>query len=362
MVGEATAGEAAVLSAYFERTSRRSPLPGVAVSLRRKFMTRSASRRRGFTLIELLVVIAIIAILVSILLPAVQQAREAARRTQCKNSLKQLGLALMNYESSFGTFPPSRLDPKVDIEDNPGEDSAYQSWTTLALPYIEEANLAEELDYNYAWSSLVNRPAISKQLDVMLCPSSPGSDRRDPNWVVGAAAGDYGSINEVKKKVYTTVLGQADPGDSARAGVLSKGVNNQMRDILDGSSNTIMLAEAAGQPDVYVADGPMTAARFALYSDDKVIDLGGKYVAADGTGWADPDSGFSINGATRDGLDKYGPYMVNRINVSEVFSFHPGGAQVVMGDGSVRFIEESIDTQMFISLCTRAAGELISDF
>lgn len=319
--------------------------------------------RRGFTLIELLVVIAIIAILIALLLPAVQQAREAARRTQCKNNMKQLALALHNYESTHMSFPPSRLDPNVEIEDNPGNDSAYHSWTTMILPYIEQGNLGTILDYNRAWSSLANRPAVSRQLAAFQCTSTPGSDRQDPSWVVGAAAGDYGSVNEVKKKVYTDVLGVADPGDRSRAGVLAKGVKNKIRDVTDGTSNSIMLAEAAGQPEVFTTAGRMNAARFALYSDDKVVDLGGgRYAPADGTGWADPDCGFSINGATADGLDKYGPYMINKINVSEVFSFHIGGAQVALADGSVRFLSENVDTNLFVSLCTRAGGEVTGEY
>lgn len=320
------------------------------------------NKRRGFTLIELLVVIAIIAILVALLLPAVQQAREAARRTQCKNNLKQLGLALHNYESTHSTFPPSRLNPKVAIEDNPGEDSAYQSWTTLVLPYIDQGNVANQLDYNRAWSALANRPEVSIPLQTMLCPSAPGSARQDPTWVVGAYAGDFGSINEVKKKVYTNVMGVADPGDSGRAGALSKGVKNKIRDITDGTSNTFLLGEAAGQPDVYITGGRMTPADFAAYLDDKVVDLGGRFVAADGTGWADPDGGFSINGATVDGLDSYGPKMINAINVSEAYSFHTGGAQFSMADGSVRFVSENIDMATFVALCTRANGEVIGEF
>jgi len=319
-------------------------------------------KQHGFTLIELLVVIAIIAILIALLLPAVQQAREAARRTQCKNNLKQLALALHNYESTHTSFPPSRLTPDVAIEDNAGSVSAYQSWTTMILPYIDQGNLGNLINYQSAWSSLQNRPAVSTPLQAMICPSTPGGDRVDPHWVVGAAAGDYGSVNEVKKKVYTNVLGIADPGDGARAGVLSKGVKNMMRDITDGSSNSIMLAEAAGQPAVYTAAGAMKAARFAAYQDDKIVDLGGNYAPADGTGWADPDCGFSINGATADGLDKYGPYMINKINVSEVFSFHTGGAQVALADGSVRFISENIDTTLFIGACTRAGGEVLGEF
>ncbi|APZ96177.1 DUF1559 domain-containing protein [Fuerstiella marisgermanici] len=317
---------------------------------------------RGFTLIELLVVIAIIAILIALLLPAVQQAREAARRTQCKNNMKQLALALHNYESTHTTFPPSRLEPNVEIEDNPGNESAYQSWTTMILPYIDQGNLGNAINYERAWSSLQNRDAVSVPLQTMICPSTPGSDRTDPHWVFGAYAGDYGSVNEVKKKVYTNVLGIPDPGTWSRAGVLAKGVKNKLRDVTDGTSNSILLAEAAGQPVVYTAAGAMNAARFAAYQDDKIADLGGSYAPADGTGWADPDCGFSINGATADGLDKYGPYMINRINVSEVFSFHTGGAQVALADGSVRFVTENIDTTLFVGLCTRAGGEVLGEF
>lgn len=135
-----------------------------------------------------------------------------------------------------------------------------------------------------------------------------------------------------------------------------------IRDITDGTSNTVLLAEAAGQPQVYTARGPMDAAMFANYQDDKVVLSGGQYVAADGTGWADPDCGFSINGATVDGLDVYGPYMINKINVSEVFSFHVGGAQFALADGSVRFMSENIDSRLFVSLCTRANGEIVGEF
>jgi len=314
--------------------------------------------KAGFTLIELLVVIAIIAILIALILPAVQQAREAARRTQCRNNMKQLVLALHNYESTHRVLPPSRIDPDVEIYDNLGNESPYQSWTTMILPYIDQANLQDSIDFNYAWSSAENRPAVSQQLPAFLCPSAPSSDRTDPNWVVGAAAGDYGSINEVKKKVYSQVLGLPEPSSMARAGVLAKASRNTFAHVLDGTSNTIILAEAGGQPFVYTSQGLMDADDFAAYTDDKVVDLGGSYVAADGTGWADPDCGFSINGATEDGLTKYGTYMINRINVSEVFSFHPGGAVVALADGSVRFVSESIDTKVFVDACTRAGGEI----
>ncbi|TWT34839.1 DUF1559 domain-containing protein [Blastopirellula retiformator] len=318
--------------------------------------------RRGFTLVELLVVIAIIGVLIALLLPAVQQAREAARRMSCQNNLKQLALALHNYESAHRCLPPSRLDPDVEIYDNTGNDSAYQSWTTLILPMIEQGNLSDLIDYKQAWSASANRPAVSQQLDAFQCPSTPGSDRVDSFWVAGAAAGDYGSINEVKKKVYTNVLGLANPGSAARAGVLSKAVKNQLRDIIDGTSNTLMVAEKSGNPSIYTSRGPMNATMFGLYTDDKVENVSGSYVAHDGTGWADPDCGFSINGATNDGLTPYGPKMINAINVSEVFSFHSGGAQFALADGSVRFVGETVDTETFVYLCTRAGGEVNGEY
>ena len=108
----------------------------------------------------------------------------------------------------------------------------------------------------------------------------------------------------------------------------------------------------------------MSADDFAIYrtNDDKVKEHDGKFVPADGTGWADPDCGFSINGATPDGLDKHGPAMINAINVSEAYSFHTGGANFAMADGSTHFINGSIDVKTFVSLCTRAGGEIARDF
>jgi prepilin-type N-terminal cleavage/methylation domain-containing protein/prepilin-type processing-associated H-X9-DG protein len=316
-------------------------------------------KKNGFTLVELLVVIAIIGILVGLLLPAVQAAREAARRMSCTNNLKQLGLALHNYESAFGFFPPSRLGDNIPIDGSPvGGTSAYQSWTTLILPFVEQGNLQNLMDFRFAWSSFQNRPAVSTQLPLMLCPSAPLDGRADPFWVQGAAAGDYGSLNEIKDKVYPRVLGLPDPGSTARAGVLSKDFNNKLSNITDGLSNTLMLAEAAGQPFVYTRGGQMTPAMFAFYTDDKAVNLNGTIVAVDGTGWADPDCGFSINGASADGLLKYGPSMINAINVSEVFAFHRGVANFARADGSVRSVGETIDPLIFCQSVTRAGGEI----
>ena len=328
-------------------------------------------RSSGFTLVELLVVIAIIGILIGMLLPAVQAVREAARRTNCLNNMRQLGLALHNYESAMQAFPPSRsLYPDgstkktipSNLTNNPGAESAFQSWSTTILPYIEQNNLADTFDYHQAWYDDVNSTnidTIQRPLNLFTCPSAPGgANRVDPFHVIGAAAGDYGSINEVKKKVYTQVIGVSDPGSAARVGLLSKYQRNPIGSCLDGTSNTFFLAECAGQPEVWLGRRRMTMDDFANYTDDKVVNFNGQLVPADGTGWADPDCGFSINGASSDGLNKYGPAMINAINVSEVYAFHPGGAAFAMADGSVHFVQETIDVPTFVALCTRAGGEL----
>ena len=333
-------------------------------------MEFSRAKKTGFTLVELLVVIAIIGILIGMLLPAVQAVREAASRATCLNNMRQLGLALHNYESAHMAFPPSRLVPDdlaipSSATNHSGAQSAFQSWSTLILPFVEQGNLADQYDFNQAWfdqDNSNNYSVIATQVNLFKCPSSPVADGTDPYHCVGAAAGDYGSINEVKKKVYTQVLGVSDPGVAARSGLLSKFKENPIAGASDGTSNTLFVAECAGQPEVYIAGGKMSMAEFASYGDDKVVDFNGTLCPADGTGWADPDCGFSINGATNTGLDKYGPRMINAINVSEAYSFHTGGANFAMADGSTHFISDSIEAQTFVGLCTRAGGEVNGEY
>ena len=331
---------------------------------------RKTNQHKGFTLVELLVVIAIIGILIGMLLPAVQSVREAARRTQCLNNMRQLGLSLHNYESAHRAFPPSRLEPDnqripTDQTANSQAVSAFQSWTTLLLPFIEQGNLSDSFDFNAPWfdsSSSGNINVIGTRLPIYKCPSSPNADAIDQYHCFGAAAGDYGSINEVKRKVFTDVLGRPDPGLAGRTGLLSKFEKNPIAAVLDGTSNTLYVAECAGQPEVYIASGRMTSEDFAIYGDDKVVDFNGSFVPEDGTGWADPDCGFSINGASSNGLEKSGPRMINAINVSEAYSFHQGGANFAMADGSTHFISDTIDAQTFVSSCTRAGGEVVGDY
>ena len=348
----------------------------------------SPRHRRGFTLIELLVVIAIIAILIALLLPAVQQAREAARRTQCRNNLKQMGLALYNYESSMSTFPPSRFDPKtcIGVPYAPGtgdctansNTTSYISWTVMVLPYMDQAPLYNQYNANRPWWDNVNNAVVNTQLNVYQCPSTPGSNRTDPAWgpalngsSVWSAAGDYGSMNEIKSAYYT---GNGIPDVSGTAqtqGVLVKPPYiARIRDIIDGTSNTLMVVETAGKPDAWVYGQKMTAAGYSASNSKakaKITIVGGVNYNHDGTGWADPDAGLSLDGTTRATADPTGftiggRAMINATNVSEVYSFHVGGSHVLMADGSVRFLSENIDWILMGALVTRAGGEVVSDF
>lgn len=333
-------------------------------------MKTQPKRSAGFTLVELLVVIAIIGILIGMLLPAVQAVREAARRSTCLNNMRQLGLALHNYESAHMAFPPSRLAPDdqpipSSSTNHSGAETAFQSWTTLILPFVEQGNLGSQFDFSQPWfdgANSSNAQVIATPLNIFMCPSSAASDPFDPYHVIGAAAGDYGSINEVKSRVYTDVLMTSAPSSNARSGLLSKFSKNPISQATDGTSNTLFVAECAGQPDVYIASGLMSLDDFANYQDDKVVEFNGRLTPTDGTGWADPDCGFSINGATNDGLDRYGPRMINAINVSEAYSFHTGGANFAMADGSTHFISDSVDAATFVGLCTRSGGEVNGEY
>ena len=330
-------------------------------------------RRRGFTIIELLVAAAVVAVLLALLVPAVQQAREASRRTRCRSNLRQLGLALHAYESSHGVFPPSKIGAigstigpcdadEVEVEDNRGSCTEYASWTVMCLPMIDQASLSHLYDADQPWSSLTNRPVVRTRLDVFVCPTTPDSGRPDSHHVLGAAPIDYGAVAEVEQRLFIDVFGVPDPGLESRLGALREKFANPTRDIRDGLSSTIMLAECAGRPLAYVDGIPMNSAQFSAYAEDGIIENSGAYVADEGTGWADPDAALDISGVMDDGVTLYGPHLVNRLNVSGPYSFHVGGAQFLFADGSVHFLSESVDAWLLVKLCTRAGGEVVGEF
>lgn len=315
--------------------------------------------RTGFTLVELLVVIAIIGVLVALLLPAVQAAREAARRMQCLNNMKQQGLALLNHESSKGAFPKGRWNilpgdtSKHAVADRSSAKSNDHSWQVLALPYAEEANLARQYDLQKAWFHADNRTAVSSPLAIFRCPSVAEADRFDPNFTstIKPAAGDYGSTNSIGATAWGSVQpslgvypGELDElGDNSDRviGVLTKVLDRaacRMKEITDGTSNTVMLAEGAGRPDKYTLGRRGDA-------------NGNQVVVAEGVGWADPDSGFTVNTNGK---------FLNYTNDREIYGFHTGGAAFCFADGHVQLIAEDVDMAVGIALVTRAGDEIVA--
>jgi prepilin-type N-terminal cleavage/methylation domain-containing protein/prepilin-type processing-associated H-X9-DG protein len=284
-------------------------------------------RRNAFTLIELLVVIAIIAVLIGLLLPAVQKVRDAAARSQCQNNLKQLGLGLHNFHGTFGGFPPAHQTvPKV------------HGWIALTLPYLEQDNLYRRYRQDVNWDDdandlPANQSTNSAELKVLLCPSAP-TGRKGTN---GRSITDYTALNDVQNNAFTGTR----PADSTRRGVLGLNVRRKLTDITDGSSNTLLLVEDAGRNVLWV-------------SGQRVSGSSG------GGAWSNPTGcEITLTGSMADGT-KPGPCAVNCTNNAEVYAFHSGTANVLLADGSVRALRNNIDLQVLAALVTRSGGEVVS--
>ncbi|MCA9079096.1 MAG: DUF1559 domain-containing protein [Planctomycetaceae bacterium] len=332
----------------------------------------SSVRRRGFTLIELLVVIAIIAILIALLLPAVQQAREAARRTQCKNNMKQFGLALHNYHDVFTMFPLG-VSVKWDATATAPTSNFYSNANAALLPYFEQANLKGLYNESLAWenqSSTVAKTVIPS----FVCPSNAG------NTVVSVdvlAAFPVGAQLAITTYLYNKgshggwCSNPISMGN--RVGMFDTNLTCKMRDLTDGSSNTIAMGEGASGSLFTVCEGQGCTGP-------------GSGEAAQGWIQAQPNStGFkgpppmgipaigSIFGSSMDLINK-NPVTETLINdgvnncadaghaTSNYRSYHVGGVHFLLGDGSARFVSENIDRGTFNALSTRGGGEVVGEF
>jgi prepilin-type N-terminal cleavage/methylation domain-containing protein len=281
-------------------------------------VVRRRPRHRGFTLIELLVVIAIIAVLIALLLPAVQQAREAARRTQCKNNLMQIGLALHNYELAYELLPPGSINPTGPIRNEPK--GYHMGWMVQILPYIDQANVFEHFDASVGVYDPANAAPRAIVISTYACPSNAS-----PVLLNGIAAAQYGGCHHDVEA----------PIDADNHGVLFLNSSVRYRDIRDGATNTLFVGEHPG--DLF---GWASGTRATLRNTGSPIGsatriIGGPSSTSESTS-ADPAlllvGGFS--------------------------SSHIGGAHGLFGDGGVRFISQAIAANVLRNIGHRADGNL----
>jgi len=288
------------------------------------------ARQRAFTLVELLVVIAIVGMLMALLLPAVQSAREASRRTSCANNMKQIGLAIAQYQLSKTVYPASCTNDVFIWDD--GRSELNHSWASLIMPYVEESALKDKIKITVSAMASVNEVAAATVVPIYRCPSYTGpSLTTDPHYPPGKyAIGNYVAMGATDvDHVYAAMF--------KPEGVIFPVSKIKPKEVTDGLSKTIFIAESRDE-------------RFRVWIDGRT----GAYTALPGppTNFTLPSAPIALNFTPYydDGDIEclYGPS-----------STHPGGAHHLLGDGSVHFLVNSINRAPYVGLCTRAGGETI---
>jgi len=321
-------------------------------------MQRSASEcrhLRAFTLVELLVVIAIIGLLVALLLPAVQAAREAGRRSQCQNNLRQLGLALHNFEGAYKFIPPSKVSGSTAAADQirarlsmgPGTEHA---WAVFLLPFMEQNAARDRYSFQYNWNAPENKAGRDTPLPVMLCPSCPNSDTMHPQYTESGVQVTGGRIDyTVVSDIHGSLRVQGLIDDLSPASMYLGAIRtNQiigLATILDGTSNTLFVAEDAARPHWYKAGRKL----FSQTASDR----------RPGGLWTHPDNNIRMDGYDSAGNTQFGPCGMNCTNSDEMYGFHTGGANIALCDGSARFLADQTDIRILARLITCAGGEVL---
>jgi prepilin-type N-terminal cleavage/methylation domain-containing protein/prepilin-type processing-associated H-X9-DG protein len=305
-------------------------------------------QRRAFTLVELLVVIAIIGILVALLLPAVQAAREAARRIQCQNNFKQVGLALHNYHQAMGRFPPGQIWD---------DDYIGWSWGTYALPYIEQRGISDQFDFSRGFTSAHNFALLGNLIDGFLCPSSPNP----ASWIECCSGLQNGPnpVDDIRQSNMAGVSDSRANGEDNMAlsvartdgnGMLFNLKSIQFKNVTDGTTNTLFVGEITSAQGEHPGQGKAWIGHSWANWNCQATALG-----INGVGSVPGGRNDAIDPLDGDGGNRHSEYY-REVSFS---SFHPGGAHFVMVDGSVQFVSENVDQYILAALTTRQGGEVV---
>jgi len=319
------------------------------------------NRRSAFTLIELLVAIAIIAILIGLLLPAVQKVRSAAARMSCQNNMKQVALGIHSYESANGRLPHSKRGS-----------TPQRSWAPDVLPYLEQANLVSNVGYNSDenwWRSttdagvpIPNSATVQTHLKIFNCPGTPNQNRTQnktetpPEQNKIGACGDYFVVEGVNAAINAD-LGTPVYATAMKGMMMPHPEAATIPSTTDGTSNTILLGECAGREDVWRGRATTPAQTNTALPNP---------ARARGGAWASNDNPYAIGGRAQWPGGTIPPGVPMKINASNewgfnFYSFHDGGANFAFGDGSVRFLSESTPLPNIAAMATRDGGEVIGD-
>ena len=275
-------------------------------------------RKVGFTLVELLVVIAIIGILIGLLLPAVNAAREAGRRSACSNNMKQTGLAIIAYTDTYQAYPP------------PYCNSPTRGTFIWILPFCEFNSIYKQYDLTKNWNDPKNAQAVQTDISMLVCPSAPGNRHY---------VSDYGACTNIANNIIDDlvqnklILPRSDY--TGLFAPITTGASTPQK-VTDGLSHTMMLFEDGGRPN--------------HYNNLQAVVAG----TVSGSQWADVNNYFAINNTLCDNS------AINCDNNNEIYSFHRGGCNFLFGDGAVRFSSQAMNVDTFVSCFTRAAGDNVN--